>query len=804
MMYRLRLKGTDLGEFTLDDLRTRREAGTLSGNEYVQAPGMTDWQPLDWVLRHGIQSVPTSTVVAQPERRGVSPWIWVIVAAGMVLSVAFFGYIGFHAAQTAQQARRVTPTPHAAAPEHSEAFAAASKPVVWPTNSLTADDVNQRTKAFLIRQWLEGCHLRGDQDSICQAEESRLIESWIYNKYGGGPTNLGDPEALGNRFVTHSNCSDPLALTVAAETCQELYEKTHRLERALEAYKLSKHKAFPRFAATVSLATLLQNDEQGPKLNTRAVELFRESFTDGSLTATDDEEIAEILVNDWGRQFFSANRRAIVGVVDQAGIDFHWLDLVLQGEREIIDAWEARGSGTVDTVTDAGMKGFGRHLAAARESLTEAWNMRTNAPIAPCRMIYVSLGDSGIDEMRLWFDRTIAAQLDYPGAWHNIRWGLRPRWYGDEESMLAFGIAAANTHRYDTDVPRKLVDVIMDIESEAGTKAGKHIYGRPDIWPHFQEMYEGYIQNASDGGFRRGWRSSYTTVAYLAKKYTVARAQLEALNWQPGSTATSGWGIDLSLMPLEVAARTGAASNQITRAELLRDRWKINEAAAIYKTAIALPGSDDRTKEFAKTRLAALELEQRLAGGEWVNFLPKDDDDPTWTVWRGKPKVLSDGSMEVQSGPGGHFIASNMRTGTFFEIKGEFDVVRSTTESFQAGIFMGLAEFESQNWYSFRIKHNPHEGDAVTYARGWGVRQIIENPLVDKHHNTFYFRFEHGKASATLNGNEIWNGVKPPAGISAEPAQFIVGIGAFNDSNDTVIRYRNLQIRRLGIASAKQ
>ena len=93
--------------------------------------------------------------------------------------------------------------------------------------------------------------------------------------------------------------------------------------------------------------------------------------------------------------------------------------------------------------------------------------------------------------MRLWFDRTVAAQLDYPSAWSNLRWGLRPRWYGDLEAMLAFGKTALNTRRFDTDVPRILFDTIADVQSELKLPPGNHIYGRPDIWPPLQAMYEG-------------------------------------------------------------------------------------------------------------------------------------------------------------------------------------------------------------------------------------------------------------------------------------------------------------------------
>src|SRR5690349_21394025 len=51
MNYRMRRQGEDLGAFPLEELRRRLEAGELTGGEYVQGEGKTDWQPLGLVLQ---------------------------------------------------------------------------------------------------------------------------------------------------------------------------------------------------------------------------------------------------------------------------------------------------------------------------------------------------------------------------------------------------------------------------------------------------------------------------------------------------------------------------------------------------------------------------------------------------------------------------------------------------------------------------------------------------------------------------------------------------------------------------------
>jgi hypothetical protein len=175
------------------------------------------------------------------------------------------------------------------------------------------------------------------------------------------------------------------------------------------------------------------------------------------------------------------------------GKSFEWLTHVFEGEYRVMEAWKERGGGYAPTVSEKGWEGFATHSAAARKNFTRAWELRPDLPLAPSRMIYVAMGDSGAEEMRVWFDRTIAAQVDYPKAWSDMRWGLRPRWHGSLEAMLALGKTAVDTGRFDTDVPRKFLDLVSDLESELKVPFGQHLYGRPDIWPECVRMYEGYI-----------------------------------------------------------------------------------------------------------------------------------------------------------------------------------------------------------------------------------------------------------------------------------------------------------------------
>ena len=606
MNYSVLRQGRDLGNFPLEELRRRREAGELSANEYVRAENGADWQPLDLVLSQGYRTVPPPPPGAAPQS-STHPAIWAFIVLAVVLFAVFMGFIVTQVQRglvSAVHAPTRISTGNAARPD---GLAAARAPLEWTSNTLTATDVNQTAREFRVRQWITGYEERGERNPECDDAVRRFFRTWLAGYYGGPEaTNASAFSGMVEALAADSHCTDALALAMIANVTTNRAQVPARFDHALAAFPSSKHRAYPQFCVNVWFArTLEKNSPRHASLDAAALAQLQKCFADGSFTPADQKIVAEILINDWGYNFFYRNAAAVCKIANDAGADWQWLALVLDGERHIGEAWRARGGGYAGTVTEAGWKGFSSHLVAARKSLTAAWNLRPDWPLAPSRMIYVALGDSDISEMRAWFDRATAAQIDYPRAWKDFRWGLRPRWYGSEEAMLALGETAINTGRFDTDVPRRFVDCVYDVESELKLPQGEHIFGRSDIWPQMQRLYEGYLTAPMQADRRNGWRSSYAVIASLAGKYDVARAQLEILNWQPQPEILAEWKLDAELWPLEIAARSGPLGGKISAAETLCKNGDTVGARLQY-TAMSFNSADDRTKDFILRRLATL------------------------------------------------------------------------------------------------------------------------------------------------------------------------------------------------------
>ena len=130
-------------------------------------------------------------------------------------------------------------------------------------------------------------------------------------------------------------------------------------------------------------------------------------------------------------------------------------------------------------------------------------------------------------------------------------------------------------------------------------------------------------------------------------------------------------------------------------------------------------------------------------------------------------------------------------------MRGQFEVVTSTTTAFQAGLVMGVPQYENNNWYGFRIKRNTDEGDLTSFSQHWSTRQLTAPVPLDSRTNTFDLRFHHGRVTATVDGQNVFHAVQTPPDIKVNTNEFLLGLGAFNDSNATVIRYRQVQVRKL-------
>ncbi|HTG45522.1 MAG TPA: DUF4339 domain-containing protein, partial [Verrucomicrobiae bacterium] len=394
MPYQLHSQGKDLGVFTVEELLRRRQLGELSGEEFVWREGMSDWQPIDSVLGGAVSPpLPTTAVVSRGKLQRAMPWLIAAGSVVLLLSVVVAGIVGLRASRHAPESR-----PSAAIEkddvdgeaEVEEGVAAAQKqvPAAAKSGSRTEREVRKQSGEFRTRQWLDAYQERGNHNTECDALAKEMLGAWIQSNFGTPDTNGPSVEEMCDSLAATAGCTDPLVLTVTALNATEINGKIERLERALQGFETSRHRAYPRLCAAVNLMIAAGGKSERRTSGYRtALRALSESFRDGSFRPEDQEEIGEILVNGWGSTLLKSSPQGLHLAVSQAGPAFEWLALVLAGEYEISEAWRARGRGYANTVTPEGWKGFEAHRALAKTNLDRAWKLNPNLPLAPSRMI---------------------------------------------------------------------------------------------------------------------------------------------------------------------------------------------------------------------------------------------------------------------------------------------------------------------------------------------------------------------------------------------------------------------------------
>ena len=814
MKFHLNHLGQDLGIHDAEELRRRRDAGELTGSELVWRPGMTQWDRLDAVLpppapADAVPPTPAPAAAAIPPRpsqgpRTSTPAFWITVAFGVM--AGFLGIVVLIAGVLASQKKAGSLGKGTGASTVSVEddipteipSPAESAPLRIPATSRTAAKRTEMNGTFLRHHYLEAFRRVADPRLPTFAEDVAFLEGWISSQTKSmSPEEWRPIRDAAMRHSTNTAPQDPVVLLATALTTRDDAEGLGLLERAEKALAGTPYGPYPRFrVAAERFQRSRKEDPNRAALAEEAVRRFGELFSADGLRVEDEEHFADTFLVSWGTALFRERGADIVEAARKAGPEHAWLAWVLEGEWEIDLAWKARGSGTAGTVSAQAFRDFDRHLAVAEKALSQAWERHPAFPRPAARMITVSMGRQGAQEMRQWFDRAVEAEMNYAPAWNALFYGLRPRWHGDRDALLAVGRAALETGRFDTGVPRRAFDAVLEVEEDLTLAPGRRIFGDPDVWPMLETMYRGYISNSTETS--AGWRTAFAVVAHIAGRHDVAREQLDTLSWNPDTGILDDWKLRPVPFMNAIRIRTGPAGPAIVRAERARSRLHASEASKALEEGLRGVALDDDARPLVEDLRRLLAVETRLEGRDWVPFLPTSTNDPLWRLGGGTVEKADTNAFEIRIKDGSHTAYSRLRVGSDFEIRGEFEVVSTSNGDFQAGFVFGHPESSGRGWQSVRFKQSREEGAVATIAQAWSRTQVLRPaPVLAKGANRFRFRLKGCRATVELNGKRVFDNDAFPDGPRISTDDYEVGIGAYNRDFETVVRYRNVEIRRL-------
>jgi len=320
-----------------------------------------------------------------------------------------------------------------------------------------------------------------------------------------------------------------------------------------------------------------------------------------------------------------------------------WIAAVVRGAHHIFAAWDARGGGWASTVTDQGWKGFQTNLDLARTCLTEAHRLHPEYPEAATLMISVSMGSpEGAGEERAWFDRAVAAQLDYSPAYASLAWALRPRWGGSHEQMLALARECLATRRFDTLVPSIYFGIIKEIRSEL--EDWKEIYSWPGVYEDCVAATAGYLAAEKDKDPLRGYRSNMAIIAWASGHYADADKLLHELGDGLSPDSLAQFAVNSAAVIGETRVFTGPHARAITEAKALEEQTHYDEALKMFEDIAQDKSLDPGSRTFVEGRVANLRARAALESNEWVDVMPTKDM-AGWQQKDGRWSVTTNGTL---------------------------------------------------------------------------------------------------------------------------------------------------------------
>ena len=171
--------------------------------------------------------------------------------------------------------------------------------------------------------------------------------------------------------------------------------------------------------------------------------------------------------------------------------------LLVKGVAYLDLAWQSRGGGYANAVTDDGWKNFKKRLGIAETALNEAWKLNPNDPQIATTMITLELGQGkGRDRMEMWFGRAMALDPDNERSCpcEAKRYYLEPKWYGSAEDMLAFGRECVASKEWGGNVPLTLVDAHNALADYLDESQRPYYWKQPGVWRDLRAAFTKYLQ----------------------------------------------------------------------------------------------------------------------------------------------------------------------------------------------------------------------------------------------------------------------------------------------------------------------
>ena len=597
-------------------------------------------------------------------------------------------------------------------------------------------------------------------------------------------------------------CTDPMIQYAYAITCKLKRDYDAMDKHLVKAQDGFEKTNYPRVQARLAPLELLRFHKAW-RINlpedSRSLELLREwnvgMLSDGSFLPGEERIAVSWLLSPLDDFPYPGRLDLYEAVKKRPGVDPYVLNTV-GGRCHLREGWRLRGEGWGYQISEEGWKGFEEQSKEAYKLFLAAWKLHPEYPEAPTGLMEIAM--IGVappeDSVRLWFDRALAAQMDYIPAYDEYFRSLLPRWGGSHEEIYGFGVECLKTGRFDTHVPSQFSSALNHIASDVDPD--RSYMRKPETAKHLKEMMDGYEKTGLMGGVER-CRTLKALYLWSAGHYPDAKLVMDELGDRADkSVAQENFGTSLDKVREELAVLGVEPGLGLAEVQKLYDGGEPSKALVACKQVLAKCAGMKLATEYARNWFFKLNTEAEMAKGGWVNITPETDF-AAWSKDSGEWIKTDDGAVQGTSDKADakSALSSRVNVGSHFELKGEFHYVTPKDANVSAVI-----TFDG-SWRNVRVAFplGMTQIDIDWVHANWG--SAAGHPVYQEH-NTFAIRYWEGKMSIDVNGKSMGGPFicNPDKGkeksLLADPQVGVV-LSAISSKGGCTVKFNNLQVRQL-------
>lgn len=201
--------------------------------------------------------------------------------------------------------------------------------------------------------------------------------------------------------------------------------------------------------------------------------------------------------------------------------------LVITTRAYISYAWDARGLGYANSVTEDGRLKMEKRLKIAANCAEQAFSADPYIRVTPREMLAVELGQGeGMERLNLWFKRGVTINPNDSKLHEDYMYYLEPKWRGSEKQMLDFARAIAAEKNWKNGTPLLVELAHRRISKYENSDEQEAYFKRPGVWPELKNCFESYLAVYPDATTTR---TQFMRLAAFAGQWEVAKEQRKTL-----------------------------------------------------------------------------------------------------------------------------------------------------------------------------------------------------------------------------------------------------------------------------------